>query len=205
MTSRQKAKIEPDKPAFSISYIANEVGLSTDRLRRYEDEGLITPYRSSPKKRLYSLNDIDCIKKIRILVHTYGISIPAIKIMLDFMKLDKILEKAESKFGTPKEDVIFSLVLRELKGGVELKAKYKTGKTKGESEFILLKNSYLTIPANKQLKLKREKDIKQNLLQITQYNDLYKTKSSIKFKSLNELTRYVTGDLEGSCKQWTRL
>ncbi len=205
MSFRQKAKIDPDKPAFSISYIANEIGISTDRLRRYEIEGLITPYRPSPKKRLYSLNDIDCIKKIRILVHTYGISIPAIKIMLDFMKLDKILEKAESKFGAPKEDVIFSLVVRELKGGVELKAKYRTDKTKGKSEFILLKNSYLIVPANKQLKLEREKDIKQNLLQITQYNDLYKTKSNIEFKSLNELTGYVTGDLEDSGKQWRRL
>ncbi len=92
-------QLKPDEPFYQISQAAKLLGISSDRLRTYEEEGLIKPYRtkhSKEGKRLFSLNDLEWLTIIRDLIKL-GVSIPAIRILLisDF-SINSIL-KAKDK------------------------------------------------------------------------------------------------------------
>ena len=76
--------LKPEEPFYQISQVAKLVGISADRLRTYEEEGLIKPYRkgnSDSNRRLFSQNDIDFIIIIRQLIKL-GVTIPSIRIFL---------------------------------------------------------------------------------------------------------------------------
>ena len=77
-------QIEPSEPFYQISQASKLLGITSDRLRTYEEEGLIKPYRtkhSKDGKRLFSLNDIEWLTMIRDLIKL-GVSIPTIRILL---------------------------------------------------------------------------------------------------------------------------
>ncbi|MCQ2738626.1 MAG: MerR family transcriptional regulator [bacterium] len=77
-------QIEASEPFYQISQAAKLLGITSDRLRTYEEEGLIKPYRtkhSQDGKRLFSQNDIEWLTMIRDLIKL-GVSIPAIRILL---------------------------------------------------------------------------------------------------------------------------
>ena len=77
--------LKADEPFYQISQVAKIVGISADRLRTYEEEGLIKPYRKqgeNTNKRLYSQNDIEKIIILRKLIKS-GVSIIAIKLFLN--------------------------------------------------------------------------------------------------------------------------
>ena len=76
--------LNSDVPFFHISQAAKLLGITSDRLRTYEEEGLIKPYRinNSPTgKRLFTKYDIDYIFLIRKIIKL-GVSIPALRILL---------------------------------------------------------------------------------------------------------------------------
>ena len=78
------AIIKNDEPFYQISQVAKLLGITSDRLRTYEEEGLIRPHRTSNSqtgKRLYSLNEIEWLKIIRELIKL-GVTIPLIRILL---------------------------------------------------------------------------------------------------------------------------
>ena len=63
--------LNQNEPFYQISQAAKLLDISSDRLRTYEEEGLISPYRKNNKKdgkRLYSLNDIEWLRYIRDLI-----------------------------------------------------------------------------------------------------------------------------------------
>ncbi len=75
---------DPNEPFYQISQAAKLLGITSDRLRTYEEEGLIKPYRTKHTKdgkRLFSQNDIEWITMIRDLIKL-GVSIPTIRILL---------------------------------------------------------------------------------------------------------------------------
>ena len=77
-------KIKADEPFYQISQAAKLLGITSDRLRTYEEEGLIKPYRTKHTqdgKRLFSQNDIEWLTLIRDLIKL-GVSIPTIRILL---------------------------------------------------------------------------------------------------------------------------
>ncbi len=77
-------KLNPDEPFYQISQAAKLIGITSDRLRTYEEEGLIKPFRTKNTKdgkRLFSENDIKWLSMIRDLIKL-GVSIPAIRILL---------------------------------------------------------------------------------------------------------------------------
>ncbi len=77
-----------NEPFYQISQAAKLLGITSDRLRTYEEEGLIKPWRtkqSKDGKRLFSINDIEWLTMIRDLIKL-GVSIPTIRILL-FSKL----------------------------------------------------------------------------------------------------------------------
>ena len=78
-------QIEPDEPFYQISQAAKLLGITSDRLRTYEEEGLIKPFRTKNTKdgkRLFSLNDIEWLTIVRDLIKL-GVSIPVMRIMLN--------------------------------------------------------------------------------------------------------------------------
>lgn len=77
-------QLDPNEPFYQISQASKLLGITSDRLRTYEEEGLIKPYRTKHAKdgkRLFSLNDIEWLTMIRDLIK-FGVSISAIRILL---------------------------------------------------------------------------------------------------------------------------
>lgn len=77
-------QIQANEPFYQISQAAKLLGITSDRLRTYEEEGLIKPYRTKHTqdgKRLFSQNDIEWLTMIRDLIKL-GVSIPTIRILL---------------------------------------------------------------------------------------------------------------------------
>ncbi|MDY2881057.1 MAG: MerR family transcriptional regulator [Romboutsia timonensis] len=90
--------LEPNEPFYQISQAAKLLGITSDRLRTYEEEGLIKPYRtkhSKDGKRLFSPNDIEWLIMIRDLIKL-GVSIPTIRILL-IAKFPTNLSKLQEK------------------------------------------------------------------------------------------------------------
>ncbi len=77
-------KIAKDEPFYQISQVSKLIGITSDRLRTYEEEGLVKPYRSGgikSGKRLFSLEEIEWLEIIRELIKL-GVTIPVIRILL---------------------------------------------------------------------------------------------------------------------------
>jgi len=97
--------LNPNEPFYQISQAAKLLGITSDRLRTYEEEGLIKPHRTKLKdgKRLFSENDINWLSIIRDLIKS-GITIPAVRILL-VSKLPN-----DSKFLKDKDKEILQLM-----------------------------------------------------------------------------------------------
>lgn len=77
-------QLKADEPFYQINQAAKLIGITSDRLRTYEEEGLIKPYRTKNTKdgkRLFSNNDIEWLSLLRDLIKL-GVSIPTIRILL---------------------------------------------------------------------------------------------------------------------------
>ncbi len=77
-------KIAKNEPFYQISQVSKLIGISSDRLRTYEEEGLIKPYRAKDTKsgkRLFSMEEIEWLEIIRELIKL-GVTIPLIRIIL---------------------------------------------------------------------------------------------------------------------------
>ena len=75
-------KINLEEPLYSIGVVAKKFNLSVHTLRLYESEGLILPYKTETKRRLYSQSDINRIACIRDLIEEKGLNIAGIKSLL---------------------------------------------------------------------------------------------------------------------------
>jgi len=96
-------KISKDKPFYPISMAAEILGISPDRLRGYEEEGLIKPYRVKKvsekqrgEKRLFSQDDIEWVGLLRELIQN-GVSIPALKVIIQLLPYWEKSQKPEIK------------------------------------------------------------------------------------------------------------
>nr|WP_269435776.1 MerR family transcriptional regulator [Gracilibacillus suaedae] len=66
---------------FPISVVKELTQLSGRQIRYYEEQGLISPARNEGNRRMFSLQDIERLKKIKELIDQ-GINIAGIKAML---------------------------------------------------------------------------------------------------------------------------
>ena len=76
--------IQANEPFYQISQASKLLGITSDSLRTYEEEGLIKPFRtkhSKDGKRLFSQNAIEWLTMIRDLIKL-GVSIPTIRVLL---------------------------------------------------------------------------------------------------------------------------
>ncbi len=82
--------LKPEKPMFPISVLADILKVHQRTLRIYDEEGILTPSRSSKNRRLYSLNDIERGKFIQFMTRDLGINLAGIKIIVHLLKQQKI-------------------------------------------------------------------------------------------------------------------
>jgi len=74
--------IDLEEPLYSIGVVAKKFSLSVHTLRLYESEGLILPFKTDTKRRLYSQSDLNRIACIRDLIEKRGLNIAGIKSLL---------------------------------------------------------------------------------------------------------------------------
>jgi len=77
--------VKPDEPLFTISIVAKKFGVAPKTLRKYENDGLIIPYRTDTGKRLYSQKDLEWIDCFRNQIHNNQMNIAGVKLLLALM------------------------------------------------------------------------------------------------------------------------
>ena len=80
----------PTEPCFVISVAARMVGLHAQTLRYYERVGLVMPSRSGGRQRLYSIADVERLRRIKRFVDEMGVNLAGAEVALRL--LDRINE-----------------------------------------------------------------------------------------------------------------
>ncbi len=78
------------EPCFIISVAARMVGLHAQTLRYYERVGLVMPSRSGGRQRLYSMADVERLRRIKTFTDDMGVNLAGAEIALKLM--DRIRE-----------------------------------------------------------------------------------------------------------------
>ena len=86
-----------NEPCFVISIAANMVGVHAQTLRYYERVGLVMPSRSEGKRRLYSPNDIERLRRIKTLTDDMGVNLAGVEVVLKLMERIIQLEKENTQ------------------------------------------------------------------------------------------------------------
>lgn len=68
-----------DTPIYSVGTTARMLNISVQTLRLYESEGLIVPFKTSGRQRIYSDSDIERLHCIRKAINEEKISIEGMK------------------------------------------------------------------------------------------------------------------------------
>lgn len=81
-----------DEPFFAIGVVARIVGVHAQTLRHYERAGLIRPSRTMGRQRLYSVADIERIRRLRALIEDMGVNLAGAEVALKLMARIEELE-----------------------------------------------------------------------------------------------------------------
>ena len=86
-----------DEPCFVISVAARMVGVHAQTLRYYERVNLIWPSRTGGRQRLYSVADIDRLRRIKSLTEDMGVNLAgaevALKLIIRIEQLEAEIKK----------------------------------------------------------------------------------------------------------------
>ena len=78
------------EPCFVISVAARMVGLHAQTLRYYERVGLVMPSRSGGRQRLYSVADVERLRRIKTFTDEMGVNLAGAEVALKLV--DRIRE-----------------------------------------------------------------------------------------------------------------
>ena len=73
---------EDTEPRFVISIAARMLGMHAQTLRYYERVGMIEPYRSRGNRRLYSMDDIERLRRIKNLIDDLGVNLAGVEVII---------------------------------------------------------------------------------------------------------------------------
>ena len=100
--------MKKEKPIMTISVAAKLLRVHPRTLMLYERSGIILPYRTATKRRLFSVNDLSKLQFIKYLTRQEGVNLKGVKIILETIRL------AEKK-GIKRKKLLFpSFKLRPL-------------------------------------------------------------------------------------------
>ena len=74
-----------EEPCFIISVAARMVGVHAQTLRYYERVGLIWPSRTGGRQRLYSMADLERIRRVKALTEEMGLNLAGAEVALKLM------------------------------------------------------------------------------------------------------------------------
>jgi MerR family transcriptional regulator/heat shock protein HspR len=81
------------RPVFMISVAAELAEMHPQTLRMYERRGLIRPRRSSKSTRLYSLEDVEKLRRIQQLVAECGLNLAGVERVLEMEEQLAVLQR----------------------------------------------------------------------------------------------------------------
>jgi MerR family transcriptional regulator/heat shock protein HspR len=84
-------------PVIAIGTVAEKLGISISNIRKYEAEGLIIPHRVESGHRLFSLEDIERIRKIQEMIQDKGLNIEGIRRLQAFIPCWDIVKCSKSE------------------------------------------------------------------------------------------------------------
>ena len=91
-----------DDTVISIGVLAQRVGLSVSTIRKYENEGLIIAHRTDSGHRLFSMEDIERVRKIHYMIQDLGLNIAGIRRIQALLPCWDLLPcAAETRDGCP--------------------------------------------------------------------------------------------------------
>jgi MerR family transcriptional regulator, heat shock protein HspR len=90
------------RPVFMISVAAELAEMHPQTLRMYERRGLIRPQRSSKSTRLYSLDDVERLRRIQQLVGECGLNLAGVERVL---QMEEQLEGLQRKLAELQADM----------------------------------------------------------------------------------------------------
>ena len=73
---------EDGEPRFVISIAARMLGVHAQTLRYYERAGMIEPSRSRGNRRLYSMEDIERLRRIKTLIDDLGVNLAGVEVIM---------------------------------------------------------------------------------------------------------------------------
>ncbi|HEY5528500.1 MAG TPA: helix-turn-helix transcriptional regulator [Thermoleophilia bacterium] len=88
------------RPLFMISVAAELAEMHPQTLRMYERRGLIRPKRSSKSTRLYSMEDIERLRRIQHLVAESGLNLAGVERVLEMEELMEDLQRRVQELQT---------------------------------------------------------------------------------------------------------
>lgn len=84
------------RPLFMISVAAELADMHPQTLRMYERRGLIQPNRSSKRTRLYSMEDVERLRRIQLLTTMVGLNLVGVEKVLELEgRLEELLQRVE--------------------------------------------------------------------------------------------------------------
>lgn len=93
---------DDSKPVFMISVAAELAEMHPQTLRMYERRGLIRPQRSSKSTRLYSLDDVERLRRIQQLVGECGLNLAGVERVL---QMEEQLERLQRRLDQLEADM----------------------------------------------------------------------------------------------------
>lgn len=85
--------IDQDQPIFPISAAADMLGIKPRMLRFYEERGIIAPRRTSGKRRLYSMKEIDILAYVHYLTVVKGVNVAGVLEIQRILKRMKLVTR----------------------------------------------------------------------------------------------------------------
>ncbi len=70
------------EPRYVISVAARMLGVHAQTLRYYERVGMIEPGRSRGNRRLYSAEDVEKLRRIRMLIDDLGVNLAGVEVIM---------------------------------------------------------------------------------------------------------------------------
>ena len=75
-------EFEDSEPRYVISVAARMLGVHAQTLRYYERAGMIEPSRSRGNRRLYSMDDIERLRRIKTLIDDLGVNLAGVEVIM---------------------------------------------------------------------------------------------------------------------------
>lgn len=94
-------EFEDSEPRYVISIAARMLGVHAQTLRYYERAGMIAPSRSGGNRRLYSVQDIERLRRIKTLIDDLGVNLAGVEVIMRMsermLEMERQIRRLESE------------------------------------------------------------------------------------------------------------